>query len=337
MSAPTILPPSPFHAGELAVQERVGVRDQIDATGRKVVRDYMPDQHRQFFSELSFFFVGALDHAAQPWATMLIGKPGFMATPDERTLRIASKLLPGDPLTGQLKQGDFIGGLGMMPTTRRRNRVNGVITGLASEGLTIAVKQCFGNCPKYIQSRDHQIDSLSARAPQVISGNHLSAEDRTLITRADTFFIASANTDASAGNAGGVDISHRGGRSGFVRIDDNGSDSTLTAPDFIGNSMFNTLGNLLHHPRAGLLFIDFESGDLLHLAVEAKIVWDGPQLKAFAGAERLYRFDVLAVHRNVGALPFKWSASEMAAQLERTGTWKEAALASIKPQLCSVE
>ena len=307
------------------------MREQVDASGRRSVRDYLPEQHRQFFSELSFLFIGALDDTGQPWATMLTGQPGFMSTPDQHTLRIAGNTLPGDPLTGQLKQGDFIGGLGLMPTTRRRNRVNGVVAALDSSGLTIAVKQSFGNCPKYIQSREHQISEKPAQEIQVLRSTQLSAADRELITRVDTFFIASANIDVSAGNGRGADISHRGGRPGFVRIDD---DRTLTAPDFIGNFMFNTMGNLLNHPRAGLLFIDFESGDLLHLVVNAEIIWDGVQLKAFAGAERLYRFHVLAVHRNVGALPFKWSAPQAAAQLQRTGTWQEAdqALASVELQ-----
>jgi predicted pyridoxine 5'-phosphate oxidase superfamily flavin-nucleotide-binding protein len=312
---------SPFHSGEISIQERVGVREKIAVTGSRVIRDYLPDQHRQFYADLAFLFVGALDSTGQPWATILAGHPGFMSTPDQFTLRIAGLTLPGDPLSNQLKPGDYIGGLGLMPTTRRRNRVNGVIAEVNSAGLAIAVKQSFGNCPQYIRNREHQFVDRPEHAAHVLRADVLSAQDRDLIARSDTFFIASANLDASAGNGRGADISHRGGGPGFVRIDD---DKTLTAPDFIGNFLFNTLGNLLNHPRAGLLFIDYESGDLLHLAADTELIWDGPQLQSFAGAERLVRFHVKAVHRNVKALPLSWLDGAVAPQLANTGTWQEA-------------
>ncbi|ELX09559.1 flavohemoprotein Hmp [Janthinobacterium sp. HH01] len=311
---------SPFHAGELAIQQRVGVREQMAGAGAAGVRDHMPDQHRQFFGELPLFFIGALDEAGQPWATMLVNDAGFITTPDARTLHIAGGMLAGDPLQGQLRVGAHLGGLGLVPTTRRRNRVNGVIAAMDAGGMRVAVSQSFGNCPQYIQDR---VQTPVATAPvvQVRRTAALSAEDQALIARADTFFIASANLDAQAGRGQGVDVSHRGGRPGFVRVDD---ERTLTSPEFVGNFFFNTLGNLLGHPRAGLLFIDFDSGDMLHVAVEAEIIWDGPQLKAFAGAEQLLRFHVREVVRNVGALPFRWSEPKPASQVARTGSWEEA-------------
>jgi ferredoxin-NADP reductase/predicted pyridoxine 5'-phosphate oxidase superfamily flavin-nucleotide-binding protein len=308
---------SRFHAGELLVQERAGVREQM--AGITAIRDHMPDQHRQFFGELPFFFLGALDATGQPWATLLAGAPGFVTAPDARLLRIAGGLLPGDPLQGQLLPGRHVGGLGLAPATRRRNRVNGVIDTAADGVLRIAVAQSFGNCPQYIQHRAQRA-APPRPAPLVERRPALDARDRALVERADTFFIASANLGAT-GSARGVDVSHRGGRPGFVRIEDDG---TLVAPDFVGNFFFNTLGNLVAYPRAGLLFVDFDNGDLLHLAVDGEIVWDGPQVRAFAGAERLLRFRVREVVRNVGALPFRWSAPEPAAQLARTGDWTEA-------------
>jgi ferredoxin-NADP reductase/predicted pyridoxine 5'-phosphate oxidase superfamily flavin-nucleotide-binding protein len=312
---------SPFHADELAIQQRVGVREQM-AGAAAFVRDFMPDQHRQFFGELPFFFIGALDAAGQPWATMLASYPGFIATPDARTLDIDGGMLAGDPLQGQLRVGDYIGGLGLAPATRRRNRVNGVIEAAGEGGIRVAVTQSFGNCPQYIQHRQHRAaPDAATRKVQVVRGTTLSAQDRDLIARADTFFIASANLDADAGKGRGVDMSHRGGRPGFVRIDD---ERTLTSPEFVGNFFFNTMGNLLGHPRAGLLFIDFERGDMLHLAVEGEIIWDGPQVQAFAGAERLLRFHIREVVRNVGALPFRWSEPQPAVQNARTGNWAEA-------------
>lgn len=309
-----------FHAGELAIQERVGVREQM-AGAAAYIRDFMPEQHREFYHDLPFFLLGALDAAGQPWATMLAADPGFIVSPDARTLSIRGGMLPGDPLQGQLHAGAHIGGLGLEPTTRRRNRVNGEIVAADGDVLRIAVTQSFGNCPQYIQHRQHSPAPACERKVQVLRDLALSAADRELIARADTFFIASANMAADAGRGRGVDVSHRGGRPGFVRVDD---EHTLTSPEFVGNYFFNTMGNLLNNPRAGLLFIDFENGDMLHLAVEGEIIWDGQQLQAFAGAEKLLRFHVREVVRNVGALPFRWTAPKPAAQNARTGSWAEA-------------
>lgn len=311
---------SPFHAGELAIQERVGVREQM-AGAAAFIRDHMPAQHREFFQSLPFFFLGALDAAGQPWATMLAADAGFIVSPDARTLDFNGGMLPGDPLQGQLHAGAHVGGLGLEPTTRRRNRVNGEIVSTDNGVLRIAITQSFGNCPQYIQHRQHSPAPDDGHAVQVLRAGKLSDADRALIARADTFFIASANMASDAGRGRGVDVSHRGGRPGFVRVDD---DHTLTSPEFVGNYFFNTMGNLLTSPGAGLLFIDFERGDMLHLAVDAEIIWDGPQLQAFVGAEKLLRFHVREVVRNVGALPFRWTAPQPAAQVARTGNWTEA-------------
>lgn len=312
---------SRFHAGELQVQARAGVPAEYAQRASAAIRDHMPDQHRQFFGQLPLFFLGALDADGQPWATVLAGALGFVTAPDARTLRIGGGLLPGDPLQGQLLPGRRVGGLGLVAATRRRNRVNGVIDTVDGGVVTVAVEQSFGNCPQYIQQRAPRAVTPPA-APLVVRAAALGERDLALIGRADTLFIASANPDAQAvaqgDTARGVDISHRGGRPGFVHADAGG---TLLVPDFAGNSFFNTLGNLAVYPRAGLLFVDFDSGDLLHLAVEGGIVWDGPLVEAFAGAERLLRFRVREVVRNVGALPLRWSEAQPAAQLARTGDW----------------
>ena len=119
--------------------------------------------------------------------------------------------------------------------------------------------------------------------------------------------------------AHGVDMSHRGGKPGFVRID---NDRTLTIPDFSGNRFFNTLGNIVLNPRAGLLFIDFESGNVLHIATAAEIIFDGPELDAFAGAERLLRLTIRHVTHRVASLPLRWKGdAQMSPYLANTGRW----------------
>ncbi|RQR44138.1 MULTISPECIES: pyridoxamine 5'-phosphate oxidase family protein [unclassified Burkholderia] len=318
MTAPTAAVPgweldvAPFHAGELAVQQRAGVTQAAGAAGRRGIRRFMPDQHRTFFTQLPFFVLGGVDPDGQPWATLRVGMPGFVTTPDARTLRIDGDALPGDPLAGAWQPGVPLGGLGIEFDTRRRNRVNGVVRAVDGGALTIAVEQSFGNCAKYIQGRTPTFVPREGDASVAADvSDRLSDADRALLAQADTFFVASANTSAGAGAARGADVSHRGGMPGFVRVDDA---HTLTTPDFSGNRFFNTLGNLQHDPRAGLLFVDFDSGDLLYVAAHAEIVWDGPLVASFDGAQRVVRFHVREVRRTRGVLPFRWSAVERAPQ-----------------------
>ncbi|WP_175797143.1 pyridoxamine 5'-phosphate oxidase family protein [Burkholderia ambifaria] len=318
MTAPTTAVPgweldvAPFHAGELAVQQRAGVTEAAGAAGRRGIRRFMPDQHRAFFAQLPFFVLGGVDAHGQPWATLRVGMPGFVTAPDARTLHIDGDTLPGDPLAGAWQSGAPLGGLGIEFDTRRRNRVNGVVRAVDGGALTIAVEQSFGNCAKYIQGRKPTFGAREGDASgEADVSDRLSDADRALLAQADTFFVASANTSADAGAARGADVSHRGGMPGFVRVDDA---CTLTTPDFSGNRFFNTLGNLQHDPRAGLLFIDFDSGDVLYVAARAEIVWDGPLVASFDGAQRVVRFHVREVRRTRGALPFRWSVPERAPQ-----------------------
>jgi ferredoxin-NADP reductase/predicted pyridoxine 5'-phosphate oxidase superfamily flavin-nucleotide-binding protein len=333
---------SPFHAGEVAAQQRAGVTSQAESAGRRGIRRYMPEQHRQFFAEQPFMVFGGVDANGQPWATLRAGKPGFVSSPDAKTLRIDAGVLPGDPLAGHWQPGAMIGGLGLQPQTRRRNRINGVVSLVEGETLLVDVTQSFGNCPKYIQSRTPTFVEPAAplpSEPQVAA--QLGDEDRALIMRADTFFIASANLGEEAGLARGVDVSHRGGAPGFVRVD---NAATLTTPDYSGNRFFNTIGNLLHDPRAGLLFIDFATGDLLYLAVRAEVIWDGAELAAFAGAERLVRFHIDEVRRSRGALPFRWSEVEFAPQfaaavrqpITSTSSWQNLKVAKVVEETPSI-
>lgn len=310
---------APFHAGEIAVQMRAGVREKAEIGGRRSIRRYMPDQHRQFFAQLPFIVLGGIDAQGQPWATLRIGEPGFVSSPDAGTLRIAGEMLDGDPLVDAWRTGAALGGLGIEPPTRRRNRVNGVVTDDADGALMVQVRQSFGNCAKYIQSRTperipaREVDST--RAPQHRSAT-LDAADRALIARSDTYFIATRSTLRDDAPSQGVDVSHRGGLPGFVRVED---ESTFLAPDYRGNQFFNTLGNIVEDSRAGLLFIDFDNGDLLYIAARAEIVWEGAALDEFSDAQRLVRFKVEQVRRSPSALPFRWSAVEYAPQWRVSG------------------
>ncbi len=286
---------SPFHAGEIAIQERLGVRTRIEAQGRRFIRNYLTEQHRQFYAQLPFLIAGSVDAKARPWASILVGEPGFLSTPNDRTLQVTTKPLFGDPLIETLVKGTEIGLLGIELPTRRRNRMNGTVTSITPDGFAVQVGQSFGNCPQYIQART--VDSTSIQdfsTPKPIALIEiLGKPEQAMIATADTFFIATAFQGNEFDPIPGVDVSHRGGKPGFVRIDD---ERTLTFPDFTGNFHFNTIGNLLLNPRAGLLFIDFDRGNLLYLTGTAEVIWDD-EIRSFAGAERLIRFHLFEGHR----------------------------------------
>lgn len=313
---------SPFHIGEIAIQERLGVRAKMEAQGRRAIRDYLTEQHRQFFTQLPFLIAGTVDRQGRPWSSILVGEPGFLSTPDNQRLQVTAKPLFGDPLTETLVAGADIGLLGIELPTRRRNRMNGTVEVVTSNSFAIHVRQSFGNCPQYIQARTVALtDGLKdLTAPKPIDAiQTLGKSECAMITAADTFFIATAFREKESNPVQGIDVSHRGGKPGFVRVDDN---HTLTFPDFSGNLHFNTIGNLLLDPRAGLLFIDFAQGDLLYLTGTAEVIWDSDELRAFAGAERLLRFHIALGYRVEGSLPLRWSAPDHSPFLKHTGSWQ---------------
>lgn len=309
-----------FHAGECALQARAGVRERLAVHGAQIMRTFMPEQHCDFFRQLLFIVVGSVDGEGQPWASMLAGPRGFIDAPDPGRLVIHTLPSAASPLAVGLVPGASIGLLGIEAHTRRRNRMNGVVARVAADEFEVEVRQSFGNCPKYIQARQPEFTAARRPARPVVRSAGLDQQARALISAADTFYIATAHPAAAAGRdrAHGVDVSHRGGKPGFVRIDD---DHTLTVPDFTGNNFFNTLGNLLLNPRAGLLFTDYANGDLLHIAVDTQVIEDGAEVAAFAGARRLLRLRIGETLLAPGALPLTWSTAELSPYLTATGHW----------------
>ncbi len=292
---------SPFHVGERQVQERLGVRD-IEDWARKVVRPYLPEQHRAFHTALPFLVVAARDARGRPWVTLLTGPDGFVTSPDPRSLAIQAQTVPGDALAGALSGGAPIGILGIDLASRRRNRVNGRVAENGQGQLVCSVDQTFGNCPQYIRERNwRRVKQRPAGAPS--RGTRLTSAQRAWISQADTFFIASGHPGHGDDPAFGMDASHRGGDPGFVRVLD---ETRLVFPDYAGNNHFNTIGNLVLDPRAGLLFVDFATGSLLQLTVRTTIDWGSAAVAGVPGARRLITFDIEEVVKLPGAVPLRW-------------------------------
>ena len=236
---------------------------------------------------------------------------------NDRILQITAQPLFGDPLMTTIKPDVNIGLLGIELHTRRRSRLNGRTIGIGSDSIDVQVGQSFGNCPQYIQARMFVLDTIDSTVSKPIHPIvTFGLVERSMITTADTFFITTAYQDLSASTAKGVDVSHRGGKPGFVCIND---DRTLTIPDFSGNFYFNTFGNLALNSRAGLLFIDFDQGSLLYLTGTAEVIWEGEEICLYEGSERLLRFHLDWGYRVEGSLPLRWSEPQFSPFLDRMG------------------
>jgi predicted pyridoxine 5'-phosphate oxidase superfamily flavin-nucleotide-binding protein len=299
---------SAFSVDELAAQALAG--QSSPGTG---IRPFMPGQHREFFSLLAYLFIGGADEEGWPVASVLWGSPGFVTSPDPTTLRIGALPASDDPLAQGVRREAQIGLLGLDLSNRRRNRANGRIVGMDRDGITVGISQSFGNCPQYIQTRF--ASSRPANPEPARALGHLDEEARRLIATTDTFIVASRSRAEIAN--GGFDASHRGGRPGFIGIEQD----TFTIPEFAGNRFFNTLGNLLGDSRAGLLFVDFSNGDLLQLQGRVTIDWKRGE-GAPAGTLRVWRCHIGRGWRRARALPFDWEFGESAPTTLSTGIWK---------------
>lgn len=274
---------NPFHEGEVQVQERAGEAAEGERNGR-VIGDSILKGALMFIAKQPLAVLGSVDDELNVWASVLVGRPGFMSTPDEQTVEFdlsQAGIHAHDPLWANIEQNTQVGALIIELATRRRVRINGEVTRSAADRLTLRVAESYPNCPKYIQRRTVEFQAVEQAdaLPAPVDGLSLGREQESLIQSSDTFFVASAYPKR------GVDASHRGGAPGFVELVD---DRTLRAPDYAGNSMFNTLGNLAVNPRAGLVFLDFDRGRTLQLIGRAEILWDQPDASHRSGGTRRF-------------------------------------------------
>lgn len=294
--------PEVFHNGEQALQSRFGVRDQMAEIGRANIRPFMPDQHRIFYAQLPFAVFGGVGADGLIWASIVSAAPGFIASPDPQHLTVAAWPASDDPLAEALIAGNGIGLLGIELHTRRRNRANGrVVAPLPGQGFGIAIAQSFGNCPQYIWPR---VPGPPPAAASALLQAEPAADLARLVSTADTFFIASAYPGDPDSAATGVDASHRGGRPGFMQL----QDGAIVWPEYKGNFFFNTLGNILVDGRAGLVIPDFESGDALQLSGTVEILPAEPT-RADGAQVQLCRIRFVP-RRSVwrrAVLPSRWS------------------------------
>lgn len=256
----------PYHQHELEIQDEVGERAAASRNAA-VIGESIPLAAMPFLSRQRFVVLASIDRDGSPWASMVFGEQGFLSSsPDGSALHVelAKAAAQGpDPLWANLSIGARIGGLAIELMSRRRLRMNGVIAAIDARSMVVRIEHAYPNCPKYIQRR--HLGGLTLRSDasgDAVESNSLESQHHDLIGRSDTLFVATVNPSS------GLDASHRGGEPGFVEIVDDGS---LRIPDYPGNSMFNTLGNIRSYPRAGLLFPDFQRGAMLQVTGVARL------------------------------------------------------------------
>jgi len=285
-----------FHEGERCAQEKAGEREEASRNER-MIRSEIISQALPFLSKQELVVVGSVDDTGQPWASLVLGEKGFAdATECQVVIRRSSIFEnPADPVWRNLGADSQVGLLFIDLATRRRLRVNGRVAEVTEAKIQMEVEEAFPNCPKYIQRRKiaRPISPVDRTETSPLKGRLIGDDQHRLIARTDTMFVATAHPSR------GVDSSHRGGNPGFVMVS---KDDLLIIPDYPGNSMFSTLGNLEIDPRAGLVFVDFESSRTLQMTGTATVDWNARDRDAVTGGtRRLWAFEV---HRWIeSALP----------------------------------
>lgn len=320
---------TPFHDAETAVQARFGLAEALAERYQDFIRPYMPNQHREFYASLPMMIVGLTDSDGNVWASPLFGKEGFVQTPSETELSIHAPIPLATVVDLNMQAKSKIALLGIELGTRRRNRVNGVIQSHISDSeanvqvdaLTISVDQSYGNCPQYIHKREIDLDE--SRVKQTAQAGFEKSDSITenmkaTLEKADTFFIASRTKTFSQDPRSGIDASHRGGTSGFVKVNGN----TLLFPDFSGNKFFNTIGNIQDDGRVGLCFPNFENSDAIFISGKARVLWDEQLLSQYEGAERFIEVDCEQIINAKGFMPANGQLTQASPSFSGKERWQ---------------
>lgn len=289
-----------FHSGEIRVQNQAGVRDEAERLCH-VISSTLKPSAQEFILTQQLAVASTVDANGRVWASLLTGKPGFLQVLNTQKVQINTNHIYLDYLLKNLESNQDIGLLIIDLANRRRLRLNGKAE-VHQENIQVQIQQVFFNCPKYIQSRyiEKSVTEKLGKT-DVLSRDTLNSPEQIWITQSDTFFIASYHPES------GADASHRGGLPGFVKVLNS---QKLLFPDYSGNNMFQTFGNLIINPNAGLLFIDFDQGNTLQITGKAKVIWEQERLNEFAGAQRLVEFDIEQVLVTKNASALRWRFGE---------------------------
>ena len=273
---------SKFHEGKIAVQSQIGVREEAESISH-FIKNFMEPKAQEFVIPRRFAIASTIDKQGRSWASLLTGKSNFIEVLSETEIAITPYSTAVDLLSENLAQNPHLGLLTIDFAKRRRLRLNGIATLQSTGKINLQTQEVCFNCPKYITKRYFE-STIKERTISERSISHtLNRHQQDWISQADTFFIASSHPEK------GADASHRGGKLGFIRII---APNQLIFPDYKGNNLFQTFGNLTVDSYAGLLFIDFSHGHTLQLTGTAEILWQTELLTEFVDAKRLVKFEI---------------------------------------------
>ncbi|MGH7885134.1 MAG: pyridoxamine 5'-phosphate oxidase family protein [Thermodesulfobacteriota bacterium] len=285
-----------YHEGEITVQKRAGVHEEAKRVS-KVIRSQIPPIAQLFLHDQQMVIVSTIDKDNNVWASVLTGNPGFIKAIDEKTVEIDCSHDLSDPLIENLRQNNEIGILAIELSTRRRMKLKGKANLLPENKICVHTERVYSLCPKYIQAREIVDNTNKQKQEQCFRlYENLNEKQIDWIKMADTFFIASYHPET------GADVSHRGGNPGFIKVLNK---NKILFPDYSGNKMFNTLGNITANPNAGIIFIDFEGGGTLQITGRGKVIWEEDKVREFTGAERLVEFEIEHILETQKAIQFR--------------------------------
>jgi len=277
-----------FHSGEKEIQEKTG-QAVIANSNSKLIANTIIKGAIGFIEKQPMVIVSSVDKNEQVWTSILIGEHGFIEVPDSNSLSINLDKIHSDKddiFYKNITEGSPIGMLFIELSTRRRFRINGT-TSMDGNRINISILESYPNCPKYIQQRNIQDpDAFQKVEVKKLHGDLLSIDIQNWISSVDTLFWGSIS------NEGRLDASHRGGKNGFVEILNN---TSIKVPDYHGNSLFNTFGNVAQNKISGVLFIDFQNRKTLQLTGKAELLFDQKSeedLEKTGGTGRFWTFQV---------------------------------------------
>ncbi|KAK1832464.1 putative oxidoreductase [Podospora conica] len=290
--------PQTWHKGEQAAH---ALLRSPSSSGRNPTYPGLPPSYAHRLASCPLLAVGALDAAGRPWASLWTGSPagerGFVGPVGDGVLGVQAFVDEdgGDPVVEAIFEGveageggvvrpeggKVVAGLGIDLETRDRVKVAGRVV-VAKKGgggevqVAVGVEESLGNCPKYLNGRVVVPRTGGQGAAEVTwrfgEGGPMGAEVLGVLGGADMFFLATVE-----GEGGSMDVNHRGGPRGFVRVERNEGGAggvVVVYPEYSGNRLYQSLGNLLGdgEGRIGVVVPDFETGDVLYLTGKAEVV-----------------------------------------------------------------
>ncbi|KAK5123567.1 hypothetical protein LTR85_002605 [Meristemomyces frigidus] len=314
----------PFHDGEAEMHHAMRVPGGFDNPTVPALSPQLAN-HLQIAPMIA---IGTVDKQARPWTTLWGGEAGLarslgggfvgIRTPVTGKHDPVVEELVGKDATGEVVReqgkGRMVSGLTIDLETRKRVKMYGrmvagalstredEVTGhnetAAEVQLVLKIEQSLGNCPKYLNSK-HIVPTFSR--PELVDDKpYFSQRAIQLLEKADLFFVSSSHHDTD------MDTNHRGGPPGFVRLASNDpSGAVVCWPEYSGNRLYQTLGNLRVNPVAGLCIPNFDSGDMLYITGNTEILV-GPDAHAFLPRSNLaVKLTITAARFVAGALPFR--------------------------------